>query len=408
MRLANVTAALILFPYPGAAQGDITVKDFFGDFDGASLVNLTSTGANAFSLEAQSNVKYGAQGSLGTWACAGIRPRTAAKKARSVRITVPNGNKLSDLRAVFSQDRRHWEPVPTQRSSFDFDVPLDSGSKEVYFATFYPYTLSQLEAHIARMAKAQYATIRTLGKTVHGRDIRVITITDPQSGDATKRRAFFIAGTHGAESASIYGVEGMLDFLVSDDPVAREMRRQVLWQIVPVLNVDAVVEGLDRRNAAGINLYYDWGYHDPQLVAKVKNSPKAPPDPSISIEDYSQPETRSAMETIRAFRPQVFLDVHSWHFAGDGYWGPEPAAESRPITDLKNEIAKYFKIQHWNHDQFPMASAATVAKELGIAATLTEFAQSFDSEKRLKTPDSMRAQGVQILRGTFEYLRQMR
>jgi hypothetical protein len=54
-----------------------------------------------------------------------------------------------------------------------------------------------------------------------------------------------------------------------------------------------------------------------------------------------------------------------------------------------------------------MASAASVAKDLGIAATLTEFALCFDSEKRLKTPDSMRAQGVQILRGTFEYLKKL-
>src|SRR5262249_47636435 len=158
------------------------------------------------------------------------------------------------------------------------------------------------------------------------RDIQIITINEPQSDAAPKRRAFFIGGTHGAETASMYGVEGMLDFLISDDPVAPEMRRQVGSPIVPVLNLDAVFQGLGRRNAAGINLYYDWGYHDPQLVAKVKNSPKAPPDPSISTTDYSQPETRSAMEAIRAFRPQVFLDVHSWHFAGDGYWGPDPAA----------------------------------------------------------------------------------
>lgn len=144
-----------------------------------------------------------------------------------------------------------------------------------------------------------------------------------------------------------------------------------------------------------------------KLVEKVKNSPEPPSDPSTSTTDYSQPETSSAIEAIRAFRPQVFLDVHSWHFGGDGYWGPDPAAESAPITDLKNTIAKYFKIQHWNHEQYPMASAATIAREWHIAATLAEFALCFDSEKRLKTPESMRAQGVQILRGAYEYLKEM-
>src|SRR5262249_5729892 len=156
----------------------------------------------------------------------------------------------SDLRAVFSNDRKNWTPVSGQRSSFDFDVPIKSGAKEVYFATFYPYTLSQLQAHNERIAHSRYATVRTLGKTVHDREIPVFTITDVQTKGATKHRAFLIGGTHGAETASIYGVEGMLDFLLSGDPAAHEMRRQVIWEIVPVMNVDAVAEGLDRRNAA--------------------------------------------------------------------------------------------------------------------------------------------------------------
>ncbi|MGD0011166.1 MAG: hypothetical protein ABSE93_21830 [Terriglobia bacterium] len=43
-----------------------------------------------------------------------------------------------------------------------------------------------------------------------------------------KRRAFLIGGTHGAETASLYGVEGMLDFLISQDTLAQEMRGSVV------------------------------------------------------------------------------------------------------------------------------------------------------------------------------------
>jgi hypothetical protein len=150
-------------------------------------------------------------------------------------------------------------------------------------------------------------------------------------------------------------------------------------------------------------LYFDWGFHEEMASNPVKD-PAGRKDPAISLEDFSQPETRSAWKAIQEFGPDVFLDVHSWHFAGDGYWGPDPAAKGPAIDALKNSIAKHFKIQHWNHEQYPYASAPTVARKLGIAATLPEFALSFDSDKQQKSPESMRQQGVLILKGTYEYL----
>jgi len=216
-----------------------------------------------------------------------------------------------------------------------------------------------------------------------------------------------IGGTHGAETASIYGVEGMLDLLVSDDPLAREMRRSVVWKIVPILNVDAASEGLDRRNAGGVNLYMDWeGHHSPTMEPVSKGSPPVV-DRSIPSTDFTQPETRAAFRALTDFQPQVFLDVHSWHFAGDGFRGPDPAAKSAAADALKNSIAKYFKVQRWDHEVLPFTSAPTAIRNLNIAATLPEFALSFDSDNRLKEPDSMRRQGTEVLRGTYEYLRNL-
>src|SRR5262245_42915707 len=159
--------------------------------------------------------------------------RTPAFFRFMVPLVLATGVEIS-IRAVTSIDRKTWKPVTTQRSSFDFDVPLPAGASAVYFATFYPYTYSQFQQHNRPMVLTKYATTRLLGKTVHGREIRMFAITDPQVPSSTKRRAFLIGGTHGAENASMYGVEGMLDFLVSEDSLAREMRRQVIWEIVPV------------------------------------------------------------------------------------------------------------------------------------------------------------------------------
>ena len=199
----------------------------------------------------------------------------------------------------------------------------------------------------------------------------------------------------------------MLDLLVSDDPLAREMRRSVVWKIVPILNVDAASEGLDRRNAGGVNLYMDWqGHHGPTMEPASKGSPPVV-DRSIPSTDFTQSETRAALRALTDFQPQVFVDVHSWHFAGDGFWGPDPAAKSTATDALKNSIAKYFKVQRWDHEVLPFTSAPTAIRNLNIAATLPEFALSFDSDNRLKEPDSMRRQGTEVLRGTYEYLRNL-
>jgi len=401
--LGSALAGLLINAHAHGAK-TLTVSDFFGGFEGASLINPKQLGPNYFSLQTQSAEAFGPQGRLGTWVCAGIKvDKVQIKDGDVVRIVVPDGNKSAVLRAVYSFDHKNWQFVTTQRTAFDFDVPLEKGKKVVYFATFTPYFHSQMLESNRALAKSKYVRLSSIGKSVRGRDIPLVTITDSSVPDSGKKRAFIIGGTHGAETASIYGVEGMMRFLLTEDPLAQEMRRKVVWKFVPIHNVDAAAEGLDRRNAGGVNLYFDWGFH----AEEAKRLEKYKGDPAISRVDFSQPETRAAYKSIVDFRPNVFLDVHSWHFKGDGFWGPDPAFTSNEIKDLKNGIAKYYKVARWDHEGLLVASAPTIAKTLNIATTLPEFALSFDSDGNLKTPDFMRQQGVDVLRGTFDYLKSL-
>ena len=402
--ILNSALAGLLISANAHGTKTLTVSDFFGGFEGASLINPKQLGPNYFSLETQSAETFGPQGRLGTWVCAGINlDKVQIKDGDIVRIVVPNGNKSAVLRAVYSYDHKNWKFVTTQRAAFDFDVPLEKERKVVYFATFTPYFHSQMLESNKALGKSKYVRLSSIGKSVRGRDIPLVTITDRRVPDSGKKRAFIIGGTHGAETASIYGVEGMMRFLLTEDPLAQEMRRKVVWKFVPIHNVDAAAEGLDRRNAGGVNLYFDWGFH----AEEAKRLEKYKGDPSISSVDFSQPETRAAYKSIVDFRPNVFLDVHSWHFKGDGFWGPDPAFTSNEIKDLKNDIAKYYKVARWDHEGLLVASAPTIARTLNIATTLPEFALSFDRDGNLKNPDFMRQQGVDVLRGTFDYLKSL-
>lgn len=72
----------------------LTVSDFFGGFEGASLINPKQLGPNYLSLQTQNAEAIGPQGRLGTWVCAGIkRDKVQIKDSDVVRIVVPDGNK---------------------------------------------------------------------------------------------------------------------------------------------------------------------------------------------------------------------------------------------------------------------------------------------------------------------------
>jgi hypothetical protein len=147
----------VVFGASAHATKTLTVSDFFGAFEGASLINPKQLGTNYFSLETQSSETFGAQGRLGTWVCAGIKlDKIQINDGDVVRIVVPDGNKSAVLRAVYSFDHKNWKFVTTPRAAFDFDVPLEKGRKVVYFATFTPYFHSQMLESNKALAKSKY------------------------------------------------------------------------------------------------------------------------------------------------------------------------------------------------------------------------------------------------------------
>lgn len=51
------------------------------------------------------------------------------------------------------------------------------------------------------------------------------------------------ARVHPGESNASWVVKGTLEFLVSEDPVARLLREAFIFKIIPMLNPDGVVSG---------------------------------------------------------------------------------------------------------------------------------------------------------------------
>ena len=69
----------------------------------------------------------------------------------------------------------------------------------------------------------------------------------------------------------------MVNFLLSDDEEARELRTNYIIYVIPMLNIDGVIHGNHRTNLAGFDLNRKWAEPSPYLspiIYAVKNLAK--------------------------------------------------------------------------------------------------------------------------------------
>ena len=78
--------------------------------------------------------------------------------------------------------------------------------------------------------------------------------------DKKKEGVVLTARIHPGESNSSWMMKGVIDFLISSDPEANELRNKYVFKIVPMLNPDGVINGNYRCSLAGCDLNRRWKY----------------------------------------------------------------------------------------------------------------------------------------------------
>lgn len=64
---------------------------------------------------------------------------------------------------------------------------------------------------------------------------------------------------HPGETNASWMIHGLIRFLVSTHPVAKNLRKRIIFKIVPMLNVDGVIIGNYRSSFAGCDLNRRFG-----------------------------------------------------------------------------------------------------------------------------------------------------
>lgn len=122
--------------------------------------------------------------------------------------------------------------------TFDIKFPYDRDT--VFLAHCYPYTYSDLRDYIgATVTSENKDKIRktVLCQSNAGNDVEVLIVTNflSQPIDLSVRKAVILtARVHPGETQASWMMQGVLDFLVSDEPTARVLRDAFVFKIVPM------------------------------------------------------------------------------------------------------------------------------------------------------------------------------
>jgi murein tripeptide amidase MpaA len=162
-----------------------------------------------------------------------------------------------------SEDGIAWNRCATSFADGQLRFAHTPSGGIAWYAYFAPYGEEQQAGMLAR-AVAHGAVAEVLGSTVDGRPIDLLRVGD--SGPAI----WVLARQHPGETMASWWMEGFLARLLDPhDALARSLRGQARWFIVPNMNPDGSARGHLRVNAAGSNLNRVWADPSPTTAPEV-------------------------------------------------------------------------------------------------------------------------------------------
>jgi hypothetical protein len=127
------------------------------------------------------------------------------------------------------------------------------------------YGYDSLLQDLARWKRSPYVRVDSIGASVQGRALWMVSITGQgdsvgRGGDLAprKRRVFVHARTHPAEVQANHIADEMIKLLTGDSPQADSLRRDYIFDIIPMYNPDGVELGKARQNAHGVDIESNW------------------------------------------------------------------------------------------------------------------------------------------------------
>lgn len=237
-------------------------------------------------------------------------------------------------------------------------IKLPSGISHIDISPYYSYGMS-IE-HMKKKEGIHGAKYSSIGMSAEGREIPLLLIDDP-SGWKNKTDMIFIARNHAYETAGSFCAEGMIDFLLSDDELARYFRASFRFHFLPMTNPDGVYNGMSRLTAP--------------RGADLNRTLKQDDDAWRALKNY-----------LDKVKPELLLNIHNWMSKNqDGLLANTQhfAEKFKSLMPDQHQDGKFWNVE-WTELFLEKARAETckeeweswkdyVRKEFGAIALTLEF-----------------------------------
>ena len=237
----------------------------------------------------------------------------------------PNKGAITkDTLPFYSSDQVTWHPV--EDAEFDAAEPrlrfrIASKADRLWIAHVPPYTNDTLAGLLRDIAKSPFVRQTPVGKSVEGREIPLLTITDTAVPENAKKVIWLMFRQHAWEAGSSWTGDGLIRFVTSANPVAARIRRETIVKILPWCDPDGVAHGGVRFNRNGYDLNRNWDLVDPVKM------------PEIAA------ERRAIFDWVDAGkRVDFFLTLHNTETNEYLHGPPDPGESLRPLLENVNKL----------------------------------------------------------------------
>ncbi len=184
------------------------------------------------------------------------------------------GERPEENQLVYSCDGESWERLTEHAYRADnggtYSLTQVFPCDEPRIATFFPFTWGEMQAWVADVRQSELVEVSALGDSEQGREIQLLTITNPVLPEEGKAQIFIVGRQHAAETGGSHMLTAMVDFLISGEPAAQPLLDGLVWRIVPMLNPDGVYLGHSRSTSLLRDPNADWGSDESVEVVAVR------------------------------------------------------------------------------------------------------------------------------------------
>jgi cytosolic carboxypeptidase protein 2/3 len=299
---------------------------------------------------------------------------------RNVKINIVN---FKEQHSLFTQGQKpmvkinnsEWEPLSYPISyklsklnknvrkgvyyQLSFEVYLKTGDVW-YIATTVPYSLSELYHFLDSLP--YNISVGSLGKSLSGISIPIITITNSSIPEINKQYIIIQARQHPSETVSSFIIQSFIQFLITDDKHSKLLDNYI-FKVIPLVNVDGVVIGNSRMSFAGDDLNRKFAEPDKTLHPEV-----------IAIK-------KLAMDCNAETGVFMFIDIHGHSKKkGSFMYGPYFPLHSNTYFNIrllpkilseKSPIFRYYSCKFKTEKSMRQSARLVMSQNLGIKYTYT-------------------------------------